>query len=98
MLFVVIFNHATESPTYIIATCGAALWYAVSNKSMFNNVLLVLLVFGCILVPTDLYPEFIRTKYLLPLKIRVLPCVFIWIKIFYDLLVYKPAESVVSGI
>ena len=64
MLFVVIFNHATESPTYIIATAGAAIWYAVSAKSTFNNILLILLIFGCILVPTDLYPAFIKNELL----------------------------------
>lgn len=98
MLFVVIFNHATESPTYIIATCGAAIWYALSAKSMLNNILLILLIFGCILAPTDLYPQFIRVEYLIPLKIRVIPCLLIWIKLFYDLLIYKPIETVVSGI
>lgn len=96
MLFVVIFNHATESPTYIIATCGAAIWYSLSTKSWLNNLLLVLLIFGCILVPTDLYPEFIRTKYLTPLKIRVIPCLFIWIKIFYELIIYKPSEPIAA--
>ncbi len=98
MLFVVIFNHATESPTYIIATTGAAIWFVVSAKSKLNIGLLILLIFACIIVPTDIYPAFIRKEYLIPFKIRIIPCVLIWIKLFYDLLVYKPKEPAISGI
>jgi hypothetical protein len=98
MLFVVIFNHATESPTYIIATTGAAIWFAVSKKNKLNIGLLILLVFACIIVPTDIYPTFIKKEYLIPLKIRVIPCVLIWLKLFYDLLMYKPQTVAISGI
>lgn len=89
MLFVVIFNHATESPTYVIAITGAAVWYVVSPRSFINNALLVLLFIGCILVPTDIYPKWLRTEYFMPLKIRVVPCLLIWIKLFYELMSYK---------
>ena len=98
MLFVVIFNHATESPTYIIATTGAAIWFVVSVKNKLNIGLLILLIFACIIVPTDIYPTVIKKEYLIPFKIRVIPCLLIWIKIFYDLLMYKPQETAISGI
>jgi len=89
MLFVVIFNHATESPTYVIAITGAAIWYVVSPKSVTNNILLLLLFIACILLPTDIYPNWLRKEYFMPLKIRVVPCLLIWIKLFYELLTYK---------
>jgi hypothetical protein len=96
MIFVVIFNHAAESPTYIIAITGAAIWYALSPKTKINNVLLILLIIACILLPTDIFPSALRKQYLAPLKIRVIPCFLIWIKIFYELLSYKPQQSSVS--
>jgi len=89
MLFIVIFNHAAESPTYIIAITGAALWYVISTKNAINNVLLILLFVACILLPTDIYPSWLRKEYFMPLKIRVVPCLLIWIKLFYELLTYK---------
>ncbi len=89
MLFVVIFNHATESPTYVIAITGAAIWYVVSPKSMTNDILLLLLFIACILLPTDIYPHWLRKEYFMPLKIRVVPCLLIWLKLFYELLNYK---------
>lgn len=93
MVFVVIFNHATESPTYIIAITGAAIWYVLSPKNTLNNILLILLIVACILLPTDIFPHDFRKYYLAPLKIRVIPCLLIWVKLFYDLLTYKPAQS-----
>ncbi|MGZ3863972.1 MAG: glycosyltransferase family 87 protein [Bacteroidia bacterium] len=93
MIFVVIFNHAAESPTYIIAITGAALWYVISPKSMINNILLILLFVACTLLPTDIYPRWLREEYFMPLKIRVVPCLLIWGKLFYELLSYKVQES-----
>jgi hypothetical protein len=93
MLFVVIFNHAAESPTYIIAITGAAIWYAISPRNNLNKVLLVLLIVACILLPTDIFPHDFRKQYLAPLKIRVIPCLLIWLKLFYDLLIYKPSQA-----
>ncbi|HXD91836.1 MAG TPA: glycosyltransferase family 87 protein [Bacteroidia bacterium] len=93
MIFVVIFNHAAESPTYIVAITGAAIWYAVSPKNVLNNALLILLIVACILLPTDIFPHDFRKNYLEPLKIRVIPCLLIWLKLFYELLTYKPLQS-----
>ena len=96
MIFVVIFNHAAESPTYIIAITGAAIWYAISPKNALNNALLVLLIVACILLPTDIFPHDFRKNYLAPLKIRVIPCLLIWLKLFYELLTYKPLQASAS--
>jgi hypothetical protein len=93
MIFVVIFNHAAESPTYIIAITGAAIWYAISPRSIMNNALLILLIVACILLPTDIFPHDFRKNYLEPLKIRVIPCLLIWLKLFYELLTYKPLQA-----
>jgi hypothetical protein len=97
MLFVIVFNHAAESATFVIAVTGAAIWYAVSPKSKVNQVLLVLLFVACILTPTDIYPEWIRKEYFMPLKIRVVPCILIWVKLFYELLSYKPQQAPVTA-
>ena len=96
MIFVVIFNHAAESPTYIIAITGAAIWYAISPRNTLNNVLLVLLIVACILLPTDIFPAALRKQYLAPLKIRVIPCLLIWLRLFYELLIYKPLQASAS--
>jgi hypothetical protein len=89
MIFVVIFNHAAESPTYIIAITGAGIWYAVSSRTAVHHVTLALLFAGCILLPTDLFPAWLRKEYLAPWKIRVVPVFIAWMLILYDLLRYR---------
>ena len=42
MIWVVIFNHRAESPTFIIAITGVALWYYAQQQKPENYVLLVL--------------------------------------------------------
>ncbi|MFI5141388.1 MAG: DUF2029 domain-containing protein, partial [Bacteroidia bacterium] len=63
---------------------------------IMNNALLILLIVACILLPTDIFPAALRKQYLVPLKIRVIPCLLIWLKIFYELLTYKPLQASAS--
>jgi hypothetical protein len=92
LIWVVIFNHKAESPTYIIAVCGVAIWYANQTIKVENTILLCLTIVFTILSPTDLFPRSIRDEYLIPYVLKAVPCIFIWIKIIYDLLFYKPDD------
>lgn len=90
LIWTVIFNHKAESPTFIIAVAGVALWYFAQKPSTLNLVLLLLVfVFTC-LSPTDLFPRSIRTDIIIPYQLKVLPCILVWLKILYDQLTYKP--------
>lgn len=89
LLWVVIFNHKAESPTFIIAVAGVAIWYYAQPKSTINLILLLLVfVFTC-LSPTDLFPANLRSSIIIPYQLKVLPCILVWIKIVYDQLTYK---------
>ena len=44
LLFIIVFNHAAESATYMLAVFGVALWYSVNVKTKLNTLILVLLV------------------------------------------------------
>jgi hypothetical protein len=90
LIWTVIFNHKAESPTFIIAVAGVALWYYAQKPSTLNLVLLLLVfVFTC-LSPTDLFPRNIRIDIIIPYQLKVLPCILVWLKILYDQLTYKP--------
>ena len=60
LLWIVLFNHKAESPTYIIAMTGVALWYTGAKKEIFNKILLWGTVFFCSLWFTDLVPKGIK--------------------------------------
>jgi hypothetical protein len=85
LIWVVIFNHKAESPSYIIAISGVAIWFSQSYNKV-NMVLVVVCFLFTILSPTDLFPKFIREHYFVPYSVKVVPCIIIWMKILYELL------------
>lgn len=86
MIWVIIFNHRSESPTFIIAFAGAALWYFNSGKKTIETVLFILALILSSLSPTDLFPQYIRTNYIIPYVLKVIPFIAIWLYITIKLL------------
>lgn len=89
LIWVVIFNHMAESPSFIIAVVGVIIWYLYSKKSVIDTILLILVFILTTLSSTDLFPSIIREKYVIPLTLKAVPVIFVWIKISYDLLKYN---------
>lgn len=89
LIWVVIFNHKAESPTFIIAMVGICLWFITSEKNTLNVVLFVSAFILTSLSPTDLFPKFIRVNYVIPFALKALPCILIWMKVIFDMLVLK---------
>jgi hypothetical protein len=84
LIWVVIFNHKAESPTFIIAVTGAAIWLFSQKMNRTHLILMVLTVLFTQLSPTDIFPPFVRADYLRPYVIKVFPIILVWIKILYD--------------
>ena len=92
LLWMVIFNHKAESPTFVIATAGVSIWF-FSQKIKLENLLLIIFAFVfTTMSPTDLFPKSIREIYMMPYVMKAVPCIFIWFKITFDLLFYKESE------
>jgi hypothetical protein len=90
LIWVVIFNHRAESATFIIAMSGVALWYYTREKSLFNTILFITAFVLTTLSPTDIFPRYLRSHYVVPYALKGVPCIFIWFKIIYDMIVLKP--------
>lgn len=89
LLWVVVFNHKAESPTFIIAMTGVALWFVVSDKNIANVTLFALACILTTLSPTDIFPKVWRKEFVDPYVLKALPCILIWGKVVYDMLVLK---------
>lgn len=89
LLWIVIFNHKAESPTFVIAISGVALWYFPQTRKTENLVLLILALVFTMLSPTDLFPPYVRNNIFKPYVIKAVPCILIWLKLTYDLMVCK---------
>lgn len=95
LLWVIIFNHKAESPTFIIAVAGVAIWYfthlstATGNSvasAKWRTVLLWVTFIFTILSATDLFPPFVKQQFLVPYNIKVVPCIIVWCVIFVELM------------
>ena len=89
LIWIVIFNHKAESPTFIIAISGVAIWYFAQPSSKVNLALLVLAFVFTSLSPTDLFPRSFKENWVVPYVLKAVPCILIWFKLSYDLLLKK---------
>jgi len=88
LIFTVIFSSGSESPTYIIAFVGVAIWFVIQPKPI-SNLYIGLFIFTLILTslsPSDLIPKDLKDNYIRPYALKALPCVLIWFAIIYEML------------
>lgn len=88
LIFPVIFSTGSESPTYIIAFVGVAIWFINAQRpvSAFEWFLLIFALILTSLSPSDLFPRYLRVNYVEPYALKALPCFLIWLKIIYETL------------
>lgn len=89
LIFTVIFSSGSESPTYIIAFVGIAIWFVIQKEK--SPLVLFLFIFAMLLTsfsPSDIIPKYLRENYVKPYALKALPCVLIWFKITYEMIFY----------
>ena len=91
LIWVVIFNHMAEPPTYVIAVLGVAIWYFSRRPTAANTALIAVTFFLTCLAATDVYPKAVRLGLISRFVLRALPCILIWFKLQYDLLTRRPS-------
>ncbi|MFN9711022.1 MAG: glycosyltransferase family 87 protein [Bacteroidota bacterium] len=94
LIWIVIFNHKAESPTFIIAMTGVALWYNQAEKKTLNIILLLGAIILTSLSPTDIFPKNLRDEFVKPYVLKAFPVILIWIKIIYDLIILKENRTI----
>lgn len=86
LIWLVIFNHKAESPTFIIAFTGIAIWLFTSPKNKYITFLAVLAFVFTSLAPTDIFPLSIRQSFFEPYAIKAVPCILIWGFITFEMI------------
>jgi hypothetical protein len=78
LLWVVIFNHKAESPTYVIAAYGVGLWYVCRLGRAWELYLLIGTFVLVSLSPTDIFPRTLRENFVQAYYLKALPCIIVW--------------------
>ena len=98
LVFCVIFNHQSESPTFVIAVAGAAIWFAsLPRRTPWEWALFTLVVVGTMLASTDVIPGAVRRAFFLPYHVKVVPCIVLWVELQRQLWRRGPAKSVFAA-
>ena len=78
LMYCVIFNHKAESPTFVIATAGVAIWFLNAERNTLNWAAFALVLVGTSLSSSDVMPEVIQEGFFEPWKIKTVPVLFVW--------------------
>jgi hypothetical protein len=97
LIWVVIFNHMAESPTFIIAMAGAAIWYYSAKRKWYDTALLLLVFAFVSLTSADLISSGFRREVIEPYALKAVPCIMLWFRIIAEMLTINPAENTISS-
>ena len=82
LLFCVIFNHQSESPTFVIGVAGAAIWFAaLTTRTKMEWALFVFFVVCTILASSDAMPDAIQRELFDKYRFKTVPCILLWIEL-----------------
>lgn len=96
LLWVILFNHMSESPTIVIGMAGASIWFISGKRNTLNEVLMVFAFVFTSLSSTDLFPAFVRREIIYPYVVKIFPLILIWMKLIADI-VRMDAENPNTG-
>ena len=92
LIWLIIFNHRAESPTYIVAISGIAIWFFSSPQKPMDKYLLIFALILTSFSPSDLFPRYLRVHFVVPYTLKALPCILIWMKLISNLIMASPKE------
>jgi len=83
MIWMVIFNHKAESPTFIIALSGILLAYLYGPRTTWDRILLLACWILSSWSPSDLLPSGLRKEWVEPLQLKVFPCILYCLRVLW---------------
>jgi hypothetical protein len=85
LLFIIIFNTGTESPTYIIGVPAICLWYVLQEKTKWNHIIFIVAIFFSSFSYSDLFTPWLRIHVMIPYALKVVGCLIVWVVIAYQI-------------
>jgi hypothetical protein len=79
LVFLVIFNHRSESPSFVIAMVGIAIWYAASVPDALTISMMAATFIIVSLGASSAVPNAVRVGVVMHYRLKTLPCVIAWL-------------------
>jgi hypothetical protein len=81
LVFCVIFNHQSESPTFVIGVAGVAIWFAsLTHRTRADWALFTFFVVCTVLASSDAMPRAVQRSFFDPYRFKTVPLIVIWIE------------------
>ncbi|MGD0483450.1 MAG: glycosyltransferase family 87 protein [Gemmatimonadales bacterium] len=92
LLYVILFNHQAESPTFIIAMTGVVAWYLTGPRRWYHH---ALMAFSWILVSlfSEILPASILNICCRPYHYKTIPILLVWLVMLWELLAPRHARA-----
>lgn len=80
LVFCVIFNHQAESPTFVIAVTGVAIWFAsLDRRTPLRWAMFAFFVVCTVLASSDAMPDVIQRELFDRYRFKTVPLIVIWV-------------------
>lgn len=79
LMFCVLFNHRSESATFVLAAAGIATWFAMADRNAVTWTVLAVAIIGTVLSSSEAMPHVIQERFFEPYRVKTLPVLFVWL-------------------
>jgi hypothetical protein len=86
LMYVVLFNHRAEAPSYVIAMAGVGIWYATSDRRAARTALVLVAIVVVSLASSELVPHAIRRDVVERYAFKTAPILLVWLVLQFELL------------
>src|SRR2546426_786661 len=87
LVYSVLFNHTSESPSFVVAYAGIVIWYVSSPPSRLRTAVMALTLLVMVVHDVDVVPRWVKYDILVPYRIKGIPCLVAWFVMQWELLV-----------
>jgi hypothetical protein len=87
LVYSVLFNHASESPSFVVAYAGIVIWYVSSPPSRLRTAIMALTLLVMVVHDVDVVPRWVKYEIFVPYRIKGIPCLVAWFMMQWELLV-----------
>jgi hypothetical protein len=92
LVYMVIFNHQSESPSFVIAVTGIAIWFATTPRTWWHTTVMVLTIVVVSISSTDITPKSWQRDFFVHYRLKTIPCTLGWITMLWELFTVRTSE------